>query len=341
MAVLISHVSALVLWLANPDTLHRLATPIRLPHEVSLSCSKRSINDAQGALTEMHLLHEKPLDVLMDERTRCYRLRDARPHCLSSVRGLPSGAIVRISDDLYLASPALATCQVAPCLSTIQLASLISTMIGSYTTCDFAEYGLFRRRPLVTISNLKALMRERPQEFAAGLVRKAIPLTFGNCRSPAEVKLAMLLMLPRRYGGFAVKRGSINEHISLDEAAYEMCGQRDAYYDLGWEETRHILEYIGSDAHQDRTKDARRTAALQHMGYDVTEILQKQLESEKFMSRLAADLMAELGQRQRPLGKSVPQRRKDLMKAICGAGDPWCRKLLGRTSVVTEAMRME
>lgn len=112
-----------------------------------------------------------------------------------------------------------------------------------------------------------------------------------------EIATAMLLTLPRMYGGYGAQPCELNAQIVTERGKF--------YGDLVWPKQRVIVEYDSDEFHLSSAKfsaDSARRNALIKAGWTVIVITNKQIRSMEVMGRTANAVLRALGRRMFPTG---------------------------------------
>lgn len=142
------------------------------------------------------------------------------------------------------------------------------------------------RSPLTTVEKLTNFAQANCHIRGAGIALKALQYVADNARSPEEAKMAIVMRLPYRLGGY--NRGPLHMDYLVDGAnGLRRC---DVYLEIG----KVDVEY-GSTLHHASAKamqeDSRRTNELEALGVSVVNITSKELRDPKLfhiaMMRLA------------------------------------------------------
>lgn len=234
-------------------------------------------------------------------------------------RALPRGAVYEIADGIGVVSPELALMQIAPLVSVPELAGLMTEFCGYYSPADFEHYGLVKRRPLTTVSSLKAFAGRMQHTKGLDKFQQAVQYAFDRSRSPMETGLALLLALPPRYGGYALGGLELNKQICLKDADRRAFGVAMLCPDICWEQERLCVEYDSVDFHANTARvvnDAQRKNAFAAAGYIVNTFTKTQLRSWDKTDLFAEQLAKHLGKRIRGRGKEMrPALRKQLFSS--------------------------
>lgn len=143
------------------------------------------------------------------QREPCAASLSARPERLVHrvlATPTPSRSFHRIADGLHVASLELAFLQMARELDFLNLARLGFELCGSYSLDARAERGFFDRAPLTDPRKIRSFAEASPHLKRRKAVLRALQHVLPGSASPAETRLAMLLSLPCRLGGFGLPK---------------------------------------------------------------------------------------------------------------------------------------
>ena len=238
----------------------------------------------------------KPLDLLFYKNCTksCSRLVCAH----TTSRQLPPGSLVRLSEHVLIASPELVFSQIAEDRSFEQLIMAGCELCGTYRL--FGDGGpplsLPEERPRLTRA---ADIAGTLQRFGLGprtTAVRAARYVFDNARSPMEAKVALLLSLPPRLGGFGLPRPALNPDFYLGPEAYSLYPRKPCHPDLFWADARLDVEYDGADTHtaEAHAKDVARAAAFACEGVTVLTIAKAQAYDRRAFETVAGVIASRL-----------------------------------------------
>ncbi|MCF0232913.1 MAG: hypothetical protein HUJ63_11815 [Enterococcus sp.] len=190
---------------------------------------------------------------------------------------------LKIADNLYVLSPVSTLVSLVWKNSSLIDAVLAASELGSAfartgNTFTSSKSELERVTPLITESSLaswaKLKSTRRVQATLASVARHSVLRAY----SPPEIALALMLSLPRNYGGCGFPKPILNCKLELRKrngAFYKR-----VYPDLYWPKQKLILEYDGISYHsQDGNiiKDTGKRNLLRSLGYEVINATKNQL----------------------------------------------------------------
>ena len=314
MNLYVTHESALAFWL-SPRAQRGKANGKRenLP---SLTPTRENIDIAW--LEELGFsVH--PLHVDVGEKQQVRR----RPDLVAHLAGGPvqAGSYEHIAADVWAASPELCFCQVAG------VSSLIETVKTGYELCAFYRIepsdirGFEGREPATTTSRLQAFTQRYGGKGAKGAkaARTAAKYVRGAAASPMETAAAMLLTLPRHYGGYGLPACRMNHPIKISDPDTVGHDMRTFYGDMVWPDRRVIVEYDSDFFHQGSERihaDAARRNALLGAGWKVFTLTKRQLYSVEECEIFAAQLTRALRAYNSHATPHAAERRHELRKLV-------------------------
>lgn len=188
---------------------------------------------------------------------------------------------IKISDFLYVASPEFTFLQCASFCTLPQLVLIANAMCGTYVINENLEGGMEKRNPISTVNKISSYLVGIEKVHGIKKARQAIKYALNNSASPIEGKLAAMLTLPIRLGGYGFELPQLNMAIVLNQKAAEYLGQQTCFGDIVWK-NKIIIEYDSLFWHLDEKKfihDKKRSSALQQCGYKVFQITPEQLKN--------------------------------------------------------------
>jgi len=234
--------------------------------------------------------------------------------------GFPDGAIKRISDELYVASPELCLVQQANGLSFVRLCQMLGRYLGTFSPSKESVFGFVERQPLTTEEELSNFIRTLSIKRPAGIVRQAMRWTCPSSASPQEVNLQLALSLPPTYHGFALPCPHMNYEVGLEGIAKEFCmPDKTIRIDLCWPDFGIGLEYQGEYHESQIGKDYARNLAANHMGYQLWYLANEQLVDAKQLEYIARIVARKVRKKINPKTWPTTDEVQKLLDVLSGA----------------------
>ena len=193
----------------------------------------------------------------------------------------PGGSFYRLSDEVYVASPAFTFLQLAQELSLAQLVAYGNEICGLYSFDSAHERGLRQRdAALTTVEKLRSYVDNARGFRGQVKAAKAVAMIAPNSASPLETTVEMLQCLPYRYGGYGLPIPTMNCKVQLSDEAASIARRSYVKADICWPANKIDLEFHGEHDHastQALHSDRARTNALSLMNYRVIEITSHEL----------------------------------------------------------------
>ena len=292
-----------------PPQILMLYPPLPDPFEDSnhLKLAKSSIV-TEVLHTPIHRLIFKPKDLGL---TKLYKTRLAKGD-------LPFGSVFDTDFGFAVTSPAATLLTMARGVSRLDLLMAACEMVGEFAVfnpCERAENlldqaidqrfirpnegwrrvenvdgndtNLWRRKPLLTIDELRSFCDDAAGLHGVKDLRWAAERVTGITASPLEVQASLLLGLPRAAGGEGLPIMN-NQRIQLSPAARRIYPHNSCYADILIEGEGDaagvIIECQGRSVHASEAagiSDSNRTTALMTMGYEVILATADQLKDAK------------------------------------------------------------
>lgn len=213
MSVLLSHTTALEalrIWGLPPDRRRaELVTP-DIPSELPGSRELASRREIDPFLCRLSL----PLHLLAS--TGRGRRRSESMHAHLQRSPLPTGSILRLSEDVLCVSPEHLCVQMAARLTQLELIVLLSELLGLYAICPATEDGMLQRDvPIMTPDSLLEHLELLGPCHGVGKVRRALEMACVRSGSPRETKLSLRLALKPSLGGYHLNVLSMSESIEV------------------------------------------------------------------------------------------------------------------------------
>ena len=229
-----------------------------------------------------------------------------------------SAPLIRLANDIFIASPELVVQQLSESASLVSLTRLVYELCGVYSHPTNERVLLSERKTFSSISNLRGHLESRRPFRGADTLDTALRLAHNRSGSHMETACAILLGFPYRLGGLNFPKFEMNRKYAVPKKLVRHAGRRLCYGDLCWPERGVILEYESNEHHTGAERiaaDSGRRNALQLIGQRVLTLTGKQLYDAREFNRTAYSLAAELEHRIRPQCENFSARHNALRHA--------------------------
>lgn len=236
---------------------------------------------------------------------------------------LPSGSYFELSPDVAIPSPEFIFLRLASKIEFPLLVKLGCELCGTYTPYRRVE-STRKRTPLTTVAKLTSFLEGAGNLKGIKAARKALPFLLEGSASVKETELALCLSLPRRYGGYGIRKPEMNYRVDFDDAARTIGNAAFAIADVCWPAHRLDVEYDSLEWHSRFTEilhDKERANALQHMGYRVVFVTWEQFSNPMLFQELAKDIAKITGKRLAKDDLDDPSKRAALRKTFLDSED--------------------
>lgn len=269
---------------------------------------------ASVRLGDFRAMLSKPLHFITASKSQCRREGIAKPHLFT--RRLPSNSVLKISEGYYACSPEFAFLQMAfQRKEMVFLLELGYELCGTYQALIAGSFGDYGVTPLMTAASLRGFVEKNPSLPGAHAVRRILPFLTDGSASMRETKLALLLGLPRRFGGYGLGTPVMNYSVSANEQAQRIAQRRSFRCDVCWPDCKIDVEYQSRLVHSGeaaRIRDSRRTNALVSMGWTVIGVTNEELESSSACDAIAEAVRRASGKQRRYSPENFKQRNEEL-----------------------------
>lgn len=289
MSIVFSHISAARFWLLTPISHMDNARENKLTVPQLRSYDIESIPDL------FH--HTKKLHVLVPSVNSVHRSRSFQMHFHKN--DLPHDAIVRLEDNLSVASPELTFLEMASIMDLYELVHFGLRLCGTYFPFkDDIGY----RDPITSKTKIERFLGS--MDGAKGLrnARKALRFICDSSASPRESITTMLTCLDTIDGGYGLFLPQLNKRIELSPFEMSLTGREHFRVDLLFESKKGRrkvgIEYYGRDSHSEPGKtdeDETRELVLKSKGISLHVIRNVQLENVVLFDMIIREVMRELG----------------------------------------------
>ena len=232
--------------------------------------------------------------------------------CSAALSGI---TFVQVASGVYVGGPALCLVQLAASRPLPEVLEVAYEFCGGYAMDRRLPRG-FRRvqTPLISAAELARQLADFPPMRGLSRARLAARLVSDGAWSPMEAVLAMLLSLPHRYGGAAIKGIELNRRVALSPEAARLYGKATCVCDIyvsGLD-----IEYNGRADHDgaaNERRDRLRSDALAMMGVTVITVRSSQVYEQRELNNLIRGLERALGRPHRRRVADFEDRQRQLM----------------------------
>lgn len=236
-------------------------------------------------LTRWGIQQDDLVQLLVERRRRERSFGNVKYRSLSFDES-PVSLFLEIEPGLCATSPELTFLMAANELDFLSLVLLGFELCGCYSLAPQWDGGLMMRHPLTSVERITELS-DSVSVKGVGHARRALRYVLDGSGSPQETALAMMLSLPKRYGGFGFVQPRLNLRLELSESASAVWSRGNAF-DLVWETAKIVVEYDGEAGHtffEQAERDNARRNALAIDGYTFFVLTKSQINNvEAFYS---------------------------------------------------------
>ena len=345
MPIFLSHRSALKFWRQNGHNLtHALAGSV----EKQTSITVATINDGNvqvlskeriannspsmkiqvtremppGKVPDYSLLIKAynlgatfPIDVLCSKQAMRHNIKRIKQHTLSI--DAPSGSFIKVRKDVVVCSPELCFLQMATLLELPKLIMLGYELCGTYSLLSTSK--LKKRDALTTTQKIRAYVTKMSGAHGHTKAMRALSYIQNGAESPMETRLAMLLTLPYKLGGYGFPFPDLNHVVSPTKSARANANKTHYRCDLFWLDKKLDVEYDSDTHHLGRERiaaDAIRRNALISLGVTVVVVTRTQFYDLRQFDKLARQIASLLGRRLRYVPEEFMCKHKELRKML-------------------------
>ena len=247
--------------------------------------SKAVIPPAQ-AISDLRVFGEPPYTVLVSKASRCHVAENCFP--MVCTRRLITGSLIHCDRAVYVVSPEIALSQIASRFSIGELVEIGTNLCADYYLGMDASFLHRRPCPITTPLRIQTMLARSELNGAARALR-ASAFIHAQSASPMETKVATLLGLPMRYGGYGFSGFEMNYRIDLGKAA-NTSGRTFCKIDLAFPKSKVGIEYDGLDYHCNIIADRKRYNTLETLGWKLIAIDKQQLFDAKAFDAVASQI---------------------------------------------------
>lgn len=252
-----------------------------------------------------------PVDTLVSDQINRSRSSVARSHVWKNP--YPKGSFARIEAGLYVCSPELMFIQMAQTFTEARLMELGYELCGWYGISSDGS-GMFKRSPLTSVEDLVAYASANSTLRGTRKALKVLPYVSNNSASPMESKLAALLAMPCKLGGYGLPLPIMNHKVDAAGRAF--------YLDLCWPDSHIGGEYDSRLFHTGADRnihDSQRRNALADAGFDIVTITAPEIRNILALDGIAKQFARALGVPTRERSASYAVRQENLFRELFAA----------------------
>ena len=236
----------------------------------------------------------------------------------------PIGCFMNIGNGVMVSSPEFCFLQMASQLTLIELIELGYELCGVYSLPlaydkEVPECGFYQRKQLTGTRKLKDFLGSMTSVKACEKAQRAVRYIQDNSASPMETKLAMLMTLPYKLGGYGFKTPQLNYRITLSKTAKRYFTKDYYVCDLYWPDEKVAVEYDSDMFHTGSERianDSNKRNALALQGIQVVSVTRRQLYRFKELEGATKTIAKHLGKRLFPKKGDFATVRLKLRKQL-------------------------
>lgn len=212
---------------------------------------------------------------------------------------LPSNSFFKIPNfEIYIACPELTFLQAARYLEFIDLVHLGFDLCAQYYSDENASFGQRNRVPVTTPEQIIEYAKNSNHMHGSAKAIRAARYVLAFSNSPMETRLAIMLGLSTRMGGYGLNGIEMNAPIKLSKSGIELVGVREIRGDLVWRKKKFVVEYNSKTVHNNDStyyNDADRATAFKDSGWQCIVVTPNNIKTFGAMENIARVIRKQLG----------------------------------------------
>jgi len=204
-----------------------------------------------------------------------------------------------------VSSPEFCFLQLANQLPLPRLIQLGYELCGKYSIpvrgdLNAPEKGFYKRDSLTSVNALQAFIDRMPGINGHRMATHALRYILDGSASPMEAKLAILLTLPYKLGGFNLYLPELNYRIVPSKTVKQSASKSFYSCDLYWPDYDLAVEYDSDLCHTGSKRiasDSKKRNTLALMGISVITVTKEQIYSKTELEKVARILANHLDKR--------------------------------------------
>lgn len=200
--------------------------------------------------------------------------------------------------NIYVACPELTFVQAARCLDLIDLVHLGFDLCAQYYSDEGAIFGQTSRPPLTTPEQIIQYAMSTNHMRGSEKAIRAAKYVLDSSNSPMETRLAIILGIPVRWGGYGLNGLEMNGAVRLSKLGVTLTGVREIHGDLVWRKKKLVVEYNSKTVHNNDMvyyKDANRINAYNDSGWKCIVVTPNNIKTFGAMENIAGIIRKQLG----------------------------------------------
>lgn len=206
----------------------------------------------------------------------------------------------------------------------LEMILIATEFMGSYRLGSTSMPTTYQLKPIMTRTSMNQFVSDMPRMYGRNRLDVTMDYAFPQSASPMETALALLLSLPKAYGGYGLPKPVLNRKLPVSNHERLWAGGPSIRPDLLWENAKLAIEYDSNEEHGDAgprklADDAARANVLTSMGYSVLRVTTLNIMSPDEVDRLAQLVADKLGVTFAEVDEALQLRRKRLHELLVGA----------------------
>jgi len=297
MKVFVSHQSAIEYWRSRNGM---SCSNAKQRCRVTLSESSTAVGHAG---LPGRLMLKLPLHIMLGKPGSRWEAKSMKQHVFTGET--PDGCFISVDEKLFISSPEFCFLQMANQITLLRLIELGYELCGTYSIPvagdqNVPEKGFYNRRPLTSTKKLAAFLARMPGVKGHRKAIRALQYILDDSASPMETKLAIILTLPYKLGGFGLAKPELNKRVVPSKAGKRLSGKTSYVCDLFWSDKGLSVEYDSTFFHSGQkqiAEDSKKRDTMTMMGFTVITVTKQQLYDEKEFKNSATVIAKCLGKR--------------------------------------------
>ena len=302
------------------------AFPLQEKHDFALCRAKPPLiaPSSKEVIANNSLHLTEPIHILHGNETASRAKDGIKLHLYTGCT--PYGSFVRINEKLAVCSPEFCLYQMAGRLSLVKLIELAYEFCGTYSMpantlqAEQQSGAVFKRLPLTNKKALISFAHKMHGVRGKRQIIRAQRYTLELSASPMETKLALLLSLPYKLGGYGLPCPEMNGRIrSLKKSRQGM--KKNFFCDLYWPHYNLAVEYDSNLHHtgpKHITADSKRRNEILSLGVLVITVTSNHLNTIGEFREVASQIATRLGKRLRYKEPDFSRAHLSLQRELFG-----------------------
>ncbi len=222
--------------------------------------------------------------------------------------------------EVYVACPELTFLQAARHLDFVSLVCLGFDLCSKYYADPNEKFGQAKRIVLTTPKQIIAYAKSSNHMHGSAKAIRAAKYVLDSSNSPMETKLAIILGLSIRRGGYGLSGIEMNGAVNLSKRGRALMGVAEICGDLAWRKKKLVVEYNSKAVHNNDIvfyNDANRVTSFKDSGWQCIVVTPNNIKTFAAIENIAGVIRNQLKMpAKKDLLEAYKKQRKEVYEKL-------------------------